>query len=55
MTAHLFTTWFTEYFQCTTEVLEYRMDICICMPESFDYIPETNTTFQPVNPKGNQS
>ena len=31
------------------------MDICICITESFDYIPETDTTFQPVHPKGNQS
>ena len=31
------------------------MDICICITESFDYMPETDTTFQPVHPKGNQS
>ena len=31
------------------------MDICICITESFDCIPETNTTFQSVHPKGNQS
>ena len=31
------------------------MDICICITESFDCIPETHTAFQPVNPKGNKS